>query len=66
MADAIDTVLFSGDALELVVAKAKSRRNGIEIFTPHSSKPQEPEAIAHVRNILTKFLVDNGYEHGEG
>ena len=62
MADAIGTVLFSGGALEIIVEKAKSGRNGIEIYTPNSSKPQEPEAIAHVRNILTKFLVSNGYE----
>ena len=62
MGNQADDVLFTGNALELIVAVTASGRKGIEIYTPHSTKPQEPEAIIHVRNILTKFLQNNGYE----
>jgi hypothetical protein len=55
-------VIYSGDELEIIAMVAPSGRLGVEIFTATATHPQEPEAVIFVRDILTKFLVDNGYE----
>jgi len=62
MANQPDDVIYSGDELEVIAMKAPSGRLGVEIFTATATHPVEPEAVAYVRNLLTKFLVDNGYE----
>lgn len=62
MADGPSSVIYSDDELEIVAEIAPSGRLGVEIYTAIATHPQEPEAIKYVRDILTKFLVDNGYE----
>ena len=62
MANQADDVIYAGDELEVICATAPSGRLGVEIFTAIATHPVEPEAVAYVRNLLTKFLVDNGYE----
>ena len=62
MANKPDDVLYSGDELEIIAMTAPSGRLGVEIFTATATHPVEPEAIAYVRNLLTTFLVANGYE----
>mgnify|MGYP001816812281 CR=1 FL=1 len=62
MTNAENDVIYSGDELEIIAMRAPSGRLGVEIFTATATHPVEPEAVSYVRDLLTKFLVDNGYE----
>lgn len=62
MANQADDMIYAGDELEIIAQLAPSGRLGVEIYTAMATHPVEPEAVAFVRNLLTKFLVDNGYE----
>jgi len=62
MASVADEVLFVGEDLEIIASLAPSGRIGIEINAARATHPQEPEAVKFVRDLLTKFLADNGYE----
>lgn len=55
-------VLYSGDELELRAAVCDSGRLGIEFDAAHATSPHEPEVIQAMRDILSAFLIDNGYE----
>lgn len=54
--------LYSGQDLEVMVAIAPSGRLGLEVNAALATHPQEPEVVAGLRDLLTNFLVDNGYE----
>jgi len=56
------TVLYSGEDIELIAVVAPSGRIGLEIAAALATHPQEPEAVAGIRDLLTLFLQRNGYE----
>lgn len=62
MANAENDIIYAGDELEIICMHAPSGRLGVEIFTATATHPVEPEAVLYVRDLLTRFLVDNGYE----
>lgn len=57
-----DDIIFLGNELEIIAAVAPSGKMGVEIRTAQATSPQEPAAVKAVRDLLTAFLVDNGYE----
>lgn len=53
------------DSLTLTVVKADHGKLGLDLCVTHSDTPHGPEDIAHLRNVLSNFLIDNGYEGGK-
>jgi len=57
-------ILYSGNYLELTARISEETNSmGIEINSSKSLSPiYEYDAIIYLRNVLTDFLLENGYE----
>jgi len=55
-------IIYSGDELELRAAVTESGRIGIELDSCMATTPHEPEEVQALRNLLSNFLIENGYE----
>ena len=55
-------ILFVGDDLEITCSMCESGRLGLEVNAAPATHPQEPEVVQALRDLLTHWLVDNGYE----
>lgn len=59
MANDTGDVIVETHDLEVIASRAASGRLGLEL---NASQAHEPEEVIFVRDALTNFLVDNGYE----
>ena len=57
-----DEVIFDNDLIEVIARSTRSDKSGIMISCHKKMEPFPPEQIMALRDILSEFLANEGYE----